>query len=311
MRTVRNVHERILDAPATAVGALVDRLSAPDDPLFPSPAWAPMAFDRPLRVGAAGGHGPVRYGVTAYEPGRRVRFRFTPPDDGFHELTVEPLEDGRCRLRHVLESRMGPGDLLMWTLAIRRAHETVVREVLDNAELVVTGTVARPVRRTALVRLLQRMESEKATAAELPAGARLARGAYERPDFTDAWQIALRPGMPHDVAAWRDVLPFPVVAQEGAELLLGRDAGHLDFRASVLVEDGRVTLSTVVRIHNRRGRLYFAVVRRFHPRVVRRMLRRAWRRRALGAPSAGERERARLRAGAGARAEAGGRTGPA
>ncbi|WBB59539.1 DUF2867 domain-containing protein [Streptomyces sp. WMMC500] len=293
MRTVRNVHERILDAPAAAVGALVDRLSAPDDPLFPSPAWAPMAFDRPLQTGAAGGHGPVRYEVTAYEPGRRVRFGFTPPVDGFHEITVEPLADGRCRLRHVLESRMGPVDLLMWTLVIRRAHETVVEEVFDNAELVATGAVARPVRRSALVRLLMRAESEKATAVELPAGARLARGAYERPDFSDAWQIALRPGMPRDVAAWRDVLPFPVVAREGAELLLGKDAGHLDFRASVLVEDERVTLSTVVRIHNRRGRLYFAVVRRFHPRAARHMLRVAWRRLALAAPSAGARERER------------------
>ncbi|MEO3768374.1 DUF2867 domain-containing protein [Streptomyces sp. B8F3] len=307
MRIVRNVHERVLDAPAAAVGALVDRLSAPDDPLFPSPVWSPMAFDRPLQVGADGGHGPVRYAVTAYEPGRRVRFGFTPPEDGFHEITVEPLDGGRCRLRHVLESRMGPVDRLMWALAIRRVHGTVVEELFDNAELVATGAVARPVRRSPLVRLLQRVESEKATAAELPAGASLARGAFEAPDFTDSWEIALRPGMPRDVAAWRGVLPFPVVAHEGAELLLGKDAGHLDFRASVLVEDERVTLSTVVRIHHRRGRLYFAVVRRFHPRVVRRMLRRAWRRRALAAPSAGERER--TRAGAAGRTRAAGRTG--
>lgn len=300
MRTVRNIHERIFDAPAAAVGALIDRLSAPDDPVFPSPAWPPMAFDRPLQVGAAGGHGPVRYAVTAYEPGRHVRFGFTPPDDGFHEITVEPLDGGRCRLRHVLESRMGPADRLMWALAIRWVHDTVVEEVFDNAELVATGAVARPVRRSPLVRLLQRADAEKATAAELPVNAGLARGAFERPDFADSWQIALRPGMPRDVAAWRAVLPFPVVAREGAELLLGRDAGHLDFRASVLVEDERVTLSTVVRIHNLRGRLYFAVVRRFHPRVVRRMLRRAWRREALGAPSAGERELARVSSPAGA-----------
>lgn len=305
MRTVRNIHERILDVPAAAVGALIDRLSTPDDPVFPSPAWAPMAFDRPLQVGAAGGHGPVRYAVTAYEPGRRVRFGFAPPGDGFHEITVEPLDDGRCRLRHVLESRMGPADRLMWALAIRRVHETVVEEVFDNAELVATGAIARPVRRTRLVRLLQRVESEKVIAAELPAGARLARGAFARPDFADSWQVALRPGMPRDVESWRGVLPFPVVASASAELLLGRDAGHLDFRASVLVEDERVTLSTVVRIHNVRGRLYFAVVRRFHARLVRRMLRRAWRRRALEAPSAGERELARAGAGSAGRTERG------
>ena len=49
--------------------------------------------------------------------------------------------------------------------------------------------------------------------------------------------------------------------------------GHLDFRASVLVERGAVTLPPVVRVRNRRGRLYLRVVRQVHPAVVR--LRRA------------------------------------
>jgi hypothetical protein len=43
----------------------------------------------------------------------------------------------------------------------------------------------------------------------------------------------------------------------------------------VLLERRRVVLSTVVRVHNRRGRLYSAVVRRIHPLVVRSMLARA------------------------------------
>lgn len=42
-----------------------------------------MRLDRPLDVGASGGHGPVRYVVDAHEPGRSVRFRFTDPS-GFH-----------------------------------------------------------------------------------------------------------------------------------------------------------------------------------------------------------------------------------
>ena len=58
-------------------------------------------------------------------------------------------------------------------------------------------------------------------------------------------------------------------------MLLGTDQSHLAFRASVLVEPARVVLTTVVALRNRRGRAYFALVRRIHPLVVRRMLARA------------------------------------
>ena len=53
--------------------------------------------------------------------------------------------------------------------------------------------------------------------------------------------------------------------------------------------DQDVTLTTVVKYNNWRGRAYFAVVRHFHPRVTRLMLRRAHRRIAFEAPSAAER----------------------
>lgn len=58
-------------------------------------------------------------------------------------------------------------------------------------------------------------------------------------------------------------------------MLLDADERHLDFRGSVLVDDRTVTLSTVVRIKNRRGRLYLSVVWPLHGLVVRSMLRRA------------------------------------
>lgn len=68
---------------------------------------------------------------------------------------------------------------------------------------------------------------------------------------------------------------FAAVDSRPDEVLVGTDQGHLGFRASVLVEPDRVVLSTVVRLHNRRGRAYSALVRRIHPWVVRGMLARA------------------------------------
>ncbi|MGA4842497.1 DUF2867 domain-containing protein [Streptomyces sp. G45] len=293
MGVVRNEHEREIASPAEVVGALFDRLSAPDDPVFPTPAWPAMTFDGPLAVGADGGHGPVRYRVTAYEPGRRVRFDFTDASGGFHELTVEPLGERRCRVRHVLETEPKGMDRLLWPTVIRPVHDTMVEEVLDNAERAATGTCARPVHWTPRVRLLNRLDWPRPEAVDWPEGARLIRTALDRPGYRDAYRMPLLPGLPRDPGAWAGVLrgAFPVVARAEGELLLDVRVTGLTARASIHVDDAYVTLSTAARADTLRGRLYWGVVRRAHPFMARLMLRRTHRELALAAPSAGERAR--------------------
>ena len=51
---------------------------------------------------------------------------------------------------------------------------------------------------------------------------------------------------------------FDPVARTDDEVLLGIDQSHLGFRASVLCEPERVVVSTVVHLHNRRGRALLA-----------------------------------------------------
>src|SRR6266545_4192943 len=75
---MRNVQTRIINAPASTVGALIDTLAGPDDQLWPASTWPPLKLDHGLTVGSRGGHGPIRYHVSEYEPGRRVRFTFEP-----------------------------------------------------------------------------------------------------------------------------------------------------------------------------------------------------------------------------------------
>jgi hypothetical protein len=76
----------------------------------------------------------------------------------------------------------------------------------------------------------------------------------------------------------RDV--FAVGEVSGQEALISADAGHLDFRAGVGVdpETRMVRVTTTVRLHGLRGRLYFAPVRLLHAPVTLAMLRRAARR---------------------------------
>ncbi|WP_431971904.1 SRPBCC family protein [Nocardia sp. bgisy134] len=152
---VINIHVRHLAASAAEAGSLLDSLASEDDRLWPAPAWPPMRFDRPLSVGAAGGHGPVRYTVERYEPGRWVRFRFTGPRgfDGFHEFTVQPTPGG-VDLIHLLAMHARGPARLTWPLAYRWMHDACLEDSFDRAERALTGSVRRPARWSPVVRVL-------------------------------------------------------------------------------------------------------------------------------------------------------------
>ncbi|WP_376719023.1 SRPBCC family protein [Streptomyces parvulus] len=156
MIAVWNVHERPLPVAPDRAGALIDSLGGEHDRLWP-PDWPPVRFERPLAVGVSGGHGPVRYVVSHYVPGRWVRFRFTGPRgfDGFHEFSVEALDDGRTVLRNTLVVRPRGIRWLAWSLIVRPLHDAVFGLGLDRAERALTGRVARPVRCGWYVRLLR------------------------------------------------------------------------------------------------------------------------------------------------------------
>ncbi|CAM5784497.1 DUF2867 domain-containing protein [Cellulomonas persica] len=81
------------------------------------------------------------------------------------------------------------------------------------------------------------------------------------------------PRAPRETFAVDEVVAEPA----GGEALIVADDRHLDFRCGVAVDAtaGLVAVTTNVRLHNRRGRLYFLPVRALHPVVVRSMLKRA------------------------------------
>lgn len=159
---VYNVHERLLAAKASEVGALIDTISGgPADRLWPGEAWPPVTFDRGLKVGSAGGHGPIRYTVSSYVPATWLRFTFTGPRGfhGFHEFAVLPVDDDRTVLRHTLAMRTTGLARLTWPLAFRALHDALLEDSLDRGELACTGTLARRARWTPYVRFLRALRS--------------------------------------------------------------------------------------------------------------------------------------------------------
>ena len=70
---------------------------------------------------------------------------------------------------------------------------------------------------------------------------------------------------------------FPIVSETPERLVAGFNDSHLDFRVVVDVAPAgagqQVTATTLVRTHNRLGRVYLATIMPFHRLVVRAMLR--------------------------------------
>lgn len=174
---VVNIHQRLLHAPPEKVGALIDTLASPTDALWPGNGWPRMQLDRPLSVGARGGHGPIRYFVEAYVPGQMVRFRFTAPAgfDGWHGFEVLDATAVHCVLEHRIEMHARGPALLSWPLAIRHLHDACVEDALSQAQIAL-GETPKPVPWSGRVRLLHRLAASSQRGARRPA-----RGAEAAP----------------------------------------------------------------------------------------------------------------------------------
>jgi hypothetical protein len=135
MIAVRNVHERRFVAPAGRVGALIDGLASRDDRLWPSSRWPAMRLDRPLQLGAVGGHGPIHYRVDTYEPGRRVHFRLRAPRgfDGYHGFEIESTAPDETTLRHILQMKARGPAVVTWPIVFGPLHDALVEDCLDSA----------------------------------------------------------------------------------------------------------------------------------------------------------------------------------
>lgn len=303
---IHNVHERVLRAPAVAVGALLETLGSPDDDMWRSRIEPPMVLADGLRPGSRGGHGSIRYRVQEHEPGRRVVFAFEPPTPlvGTHTFDVRSLPDGSSAVRHTLTGHATGWMRLLWPLLVRTLHDCVVEDVLDHLERRLTGAADRVQPVSARARLVTGLQRRPTWRAPVRLDGLLAQ-ALPRVDASDAWSTELDPRDSRDPRAWqravlaggpswvaalmgvRDAVvrplglrttrseerSFPVLATSGDEVLLGLDDRHLSFRVSVRVEENAVCVTTLVQRHNLLGDLYWSLVRWFHPVVVRSLLR--------------------------------------
>ena len=155
---VRNHHFRRFLCSEEEVAARLRTLATKDDSLWPHEYWPRMVFRGGLVVGAAGGHGPIRYTVQELDPGRRVVFRFTGPRgfDGTHGFTIKGSSEG-SELHHTLEMRAAGPALLTWPLIFRPLHDALLEDSLDKVAAALAGGAWRRRRWSVWVRVLRKL----------------------------------------------------------------------------------------------------------------------------------------------------------
>ncbi|MFD1149789.1 SRPBCC family protein [Saccharothrix hoggarensis] len=141
---IQNVHTRLIPDSA----GLVDRVVE----LWPSDRWPALVLDRPLGVGADGGHGFVRYRCTDHVPGQRAEFTFDPRIGVTGTHVLEAVPGG---LRHTLTGRTSGLMRLGWPLAVRWLHDALIEDLFDNAAHAAGHPPVRPRRWSPWVRLLR------------------------------------------------------------------------------------------------------------------------------------------------------------
>jgi hypothetical protein len=161
MTRIRNVHVREIGAPAEVVGEILDSVGSADDRLWATDIWVaePVIFDRPLGVGAMGGHGSIRYAVVEYEPCRRIVFRFAPDGglSGMHGFELERLGRDRSRLTHFLDAETSRW-LRPLVPVLIGWHDAMVETAFDRAELEATGALERRTRIPRWLRIMNGAE---------------------------------------------------------------------------------------------------------------------------------------------------------
>lgn len=133
---VLNVHTRVIEQSVAEISKLLKTLASENDQMWPANKWPPMKLDNGLNVGSKGGHGPIRYSVQKYTPGKFIQFKISKPKGfyGIHELEIKELEKDRTELKHSIRMAIRGQAILSWPLAIRWLHDALIEDAFDKVE---------------------------------------------------------------------------------------------------------------------------------------------------------------------------------
>lgn len=133
---VLNIHQRTISQPLSVVATLIDTLSSKEDMIWPKEKWPSMRLKEGLKIGSKGGHGPIRYWVKHYEPGKKIDFEFTKPSGfkGVHTLELKEISSQKTGIKHTIEMKTNGLATFTWVFAIRWLHDALMEDAFDKVE---------------------------------------------------------------------------------------------------------------------------------------------------------------------------------
>lgn len=132
---VINIHKREIQQPKTELVKLFNTLATDNDLMLATDKWSPMKLDNGLQVGSKGGHGPITYFVTDYQPEKSITFQFDLTGfNGYHRFDINELEPKKTEISHIIDMTTTGLATLKWMLAIRWLHNAYIEDAFDKVE---------------------------------------------------------------------------------------------------------------------------------------------------------------------------------
>tara|TARA_B110000003_G_scaffold84360_1_gene86374 strand:+ start:157 stop:657 length:501 start_codon:yes stop_codon:yes gene_type:complete len=133
---VFNIHKRVINQSKNKIEEILNTLSYDNDLIWPKEKWPAMKFKGRIKVGAKGGHGPIRYLVEEYNPNEIIQFRFSKPNgfNGIHKFEINELSKEKTEIKHTIDMNTYGKGTLMWTLVIRPLHNALIQDAFDKIE---------------------------------------------------------------------------------------------------------------------------------------------------------------------------------
>lgn len=133
---VINIHKRIIHQPKGKITELMETLSTEKDKVWPFEKWPKMKFKKGKYEGANGGHGPIRYTIKKYIPGKLIQFEFTNPKGfhGIHKFETIELLDNKTELIHTIDMITSGVGTLTWMIGVRYLHDALIEDLFDKIE---------------------------------------------------------------------------------------------------------------------------------------------------------------------------------
>ena len=115
---------------------MLETLSTENDLVWPNEEWPAMKFKEGIKVGAVGGHGPIRYSVENYDPNSVIQFRFLRPlgFNGIHKFEVKELSSTQTEVTHFIDMKIDLRGTFIWLFSVKSLHNALVEDGLDKLE---------------------------------------------------------------------------------------------------------------------------------------------------------------------------------